>query len=304
LNLLAHDALPRVRQVIAEAIKDLEAVPREVVDRLARDVELIVAAPILEYSPLLSDDDLLEIITSEPVQGALSAISRRRGLAPPVCDAIAASKDESAITVLLDNPSAQIREETLDSLITRAPGHEAWHRPLAACPNLSEGAARRIACLVSASVISELERANRLPPEVAWAVAERVESRLETDPEPQDGAGKSPAVAEARRRFEDDSLDDDLVRRRIDRNDREFVIHALSVMTGVEPEAVARILRSLNANTIVALAWKGGLSMRTAVDLQAKICRVNGESIIYAKDGVDYPMTPAELEQRLAYFLE
>jgi uncharacterized protein (DUF2336 family) len=298
LNLLADDALPRVRQAIAEAIKTLDSVPREVVDRLARDVELIVAAPILEYSPLLSDDDLLEIITSEPVQGALSAISRRRGLASPVCDAIAASEDAPAIAVLLENSSAQIREETLDSLIARAPGHETWHRPLAARPTLSEAAARRIACLVSASLISELERANRLPPEVARAVAERVESRLETDPEPPQ------AEAEARQRFEAGSLDDEVMRRRIDRYDREFVVHSLTLMTSMKREAVDRILRSFDAGTIVALAWKAGLSMPTAIDLQVKIAGLDGDSILSAEDGVGYPMAPTELEARLAHYLQ
>jgi uncharacterized protein (DUF2336 family) len=36
--------------------------------RLAQDVETVVAAPILEYSPLLSDADLIEIIACGQVQ--------------------------------------------------------------------------------------------------------------------------------------------------------------------------------------------------------------------------------------------
>jgi len=53
----------RVRQILAEEIKALDCVPKEVVRRLARDVEK-VAAPILEFSPLLSDADLIEILTT------------------------------------------------------------------------------------------------------------------------------------------------------------------------------------------------------------------------------------------------
>ena len=102
LGLLAADVLPRVRQVIAEELKTLDNVPAEMMLLLARDVELVVAAPVLEYSPLLDDDSLLEIINSSPVQGALSAISRRQGLAAPLCDGIVANNDTEAVAELLE----------------------------------------------------------------------------------------------------------------------------------------------------------------------------------------------------------
>ena len=110
LEALAHDELPRVRQIVSEEIKRCATIPRQIIGRLARDVELIVSAPVLQYSPLLGDDDLLEIIASEPVRGALNAISRRESVEATVADAIAACDNEDAIAALLANPSAQIRE--------------------------------------------------------------------------------------------------------------------------------------------------------------------------------------------------
>ena len=97
LEILARDTLHRVRAIIAEEIKRLDNIPKPLIDALARDVELIVAAPILEYSPLLNDDDLLKIISSKPVQGALSAIARREGLSESISDSIAAVFDVDAI---------------------------------------------------------------------------------------------------------------------------------------------------------------------------------------------------------------
>lgn len=76
IEILAKDQTAAVRAIVAEALKDSQKVPRKVVMTLARDVEEIVAAPILEYSPLLSDDDLLEIIASGIAAGALSGIAR------------------------------------------------------------------------------------------------------------------------------------------------------------------------------------------------------------------------------------
>src|SRR5580658_2869867 len=64
LERLARDQVPRVRAILAEGIKSLDGIPKFIVLTLARDVESIVAAPILEYSPLLSDTDLMEIVAA------------------------------------------------------------------------------------------------------------------------------------------------------------------------------------------------------------------------------------------------
>ena len=117
LNILAQDQLPRVRAIIAEEIKLATNVRKPMIERLAHDVELVVAAPILEYSPLLTDSDLLEIIQAGVVDGALSAVSRRPAVSDKVAGAIVAANDIPAVATLLANPNAQIREDTLDQII-------------------------------------------------------------------------------------------------------------------------------------------------------------------------------------------
>ena len=165
LDVLARDQLPRVRQIVAEEFKDCENVPLELVNLLARDDELIVCAPILEFSPLLTDDDLIEIIESSPVQGALGAISRRDGVHAPVVDAIVATADEAAVAALLSNRSAQIREETLDDIIDQAPTRPSWHEPLVERPNLLHRAVKRIAQFVTASLLANCQwRSKKGPP--------------------------------------------------------------------------------------------------------------------------------------------
>ena len=156
---LARDEALRVRRVLAEAVKDLAEVPGEVVQRLARDTEARVAAPVLEFSPLLSDDDLIEIIETGCAEGQLEAISRRRGLAAPVADAVVAVDSEPATAALLANDSAQIREETLDLLVERARKVVTWQEPLVARPKLSMAAVRKLAAFVADRLVEELQRA-------------------------------------------------------------------------------------------------------------------------------------------------
>ena len=114
LQRLANDQLPRARTILAEEIRALDCVPTEIILRLAHDAEEKVCAPILEYSPLLSDNDLLEIIATARAQNALAAIAKRRGVSESVSDAIVASLDIPAVAALLTNPNAHVREDTLE----------------------------------------------------------------------------------------------------------------------------------------------------------------------------------------------
>jgi len=313
LRALAIDSLPRVRQAIAEEIKATDSVPPDVVNRLARDVEDFVAAPVLEFSPLLSDADMLEIIESAPVQGVLSAISRRQGLAAPLCDAIAETDSVPAIAELLSNSSAQIREETLDDLIERAPGRKLWHRPLASRPSLSEGAVNRICQFISRSLLNDLQESNQLPPEFVDAVAARIDGGLhdqasdddlkEDASEEDDELERERVEQEVRAYHEVGRLDDEMLQERMDRNDRRFILHALSCLTDIEYSVVRHIMGANSAIAVIALCRRAGLSIRTAIDAQTKIAKIPTGSVIYAKGGVDYPHSDAELEQRLKMFL-
>jgi uncharacterized protein (DUF2336 family) len=117
---LASDQVPRVRQLLAEELKHAVGVSSAVIEKLARDDDPSVAATVLEYSPLLNDELLLDIIAGTPEGAALLAISRRAGLTEPVADAVVATDDDDAICSLLSNRSAQIREETLDTLVEQS----------------------------------------------------------------------------------------------------------------------------------------------------------------------------------------
>ncbi|CAN0318996.1 unnamed protein product, partial [Chrysoparadoxa australica] len=77
LERLVRDQALRVREMLAEELKTNAAVAPEIVTRLASDEELTVAGPVLEFSPVLTDEILLTIIADAPSSGALSASSRR-----------------------------------------------------------------------------------------------------------------------------------------------------------------------------------------------------------------------------------
>src|SRR3546814_12757135 len=138
-----------VRQILAYGLKSVAGESPAVNRQIARDTEYVVASPVLEFSPLLSDEDLLEIIASSGLSSRLCAIARRSSLGETISDAIVLRNDRPAVSALLANGSAQIREENLDRLIAASVQEPAWPPALVARPVLPAGAGRRPAGLVA-----------------------------------------------------------------------------------------------------------------------------------------------------------
>jgi len=75
LEILVRDQATRVRQILAETLKDVTNALFDIINRLARDTERVVAEPILRFSLVLSTEDLLEIISGSHVDGGIEVIA-------------------------------------------------------------------------------------------------------------------------------------------------------------------------------------------------------------------------------------
>lgn len=306
LELLAQDELSRIRAALSEALKSATNVPHHLVKQLALDVEVIVSAPVLQFSPLLTDDDLREIVSSSAHSGALSAIARRVGLSSGVSDAIAHTRDVSAVAALLANDSAQIREETLDLILDSAPGIETWHEPLVQRPNLPGGAAKRIAGFVAGSLLKMLASRKDLSADTLAEVRQVMEKRLEVkleeadeETDAQTPMAEAEAEAKVKKLIKDKKLDNDAVQDAIERGDRNFVLQALIQNGRIPMSVIQKAIEVRNGRLITALVWRAKFSMRTAVMVQRDLARVPPRMMLNARNGSDYPMSEAELQDQL-----
>lgn len=303
LEFLAADHLPRVRALVAEEIKRARDVPPDLVRRLARDVETIVAAPVLEYSPLLSDHDLREIIAAGAGGARLLAIARRADLRPAVADAVVATLDVPAVAALLANPSAEIRAETLERLAEQAEQVEAWHRPLVLRPDLSLRAARRIAGFVATALLEELARRHALDADTTRIIAQRVQSRLRSaDSLAAPGPAQSQATDGAQSAPEMDPADERSLAEAAEAGRLDVVVAALAARTGLPAALVRHVIATRNGKAITALVWRAGLGMRFAVKVQQHLARIPNRDMVHARDGIDYPLTPEEMTIHLELF--
>jgi len=302
LESLAEDQLPKVRAIIAEEIKASSNVPKAIVDKLARDVEAIVCGPILQYSPLLNDDDLREIIAAGASGGALEAIANRVDLSEDVAGDVAASLEIPAIAALLTNKSAQIREDTLDQIIEQAQNVEDLHRPLALRPQLSIRAMKRVAGFVASALVHAMVDQAGLEEDQAEDLLDRVRDRLADEKVGDDEQEK--LAKTALDYFERGMLNDAFVHEQIEANHRELLIQCLAVMGDLPADTVRKIIHSKSGRAVTALAWTCELTMRTAYELQTKFALVPTAQLLNAKNGDKYPIDDNELEWHLSYFLD
>jgi uncharacterized protein (DUF2336 family) len=114
---MAHDAAVRVRQALAEHLKESNSLPPDVARLLAADVEP-VALPVLQYSTVLTDDDLIALVKGAD-SPRLTAIARRRSVSEPLSDALVRADDATAIAALVGNEGARIAEPSLKTVVTR-----------------------------------------------------------------------------------------------------------------------------------------------------------------------------------------
>ena len=294
LQCLADDQLPRVRQILAQEIKTLDSVPPHIIAQLARDVE-IVSAPILEYSPLLSDSDLIDIITTAQARHAMVAIAKRRALSESVCEAIANVMDIPAVSALLENQSAQIRQKTLEKIIGHAERIRDLHAPLVARSDLSQRAIRRLAGFVGAALVERLVVLHKLDEETRLHLRRNMQDRVD-----EDGGGSPAEVIAARQRA--GTLDDGFVASAAQDGHRDLVAEALARLAEAPVDVVLRIFDSRSAKPVTALVRRAGLSMRVAFKIQTFLLRLPASELLPARDGIRFPLTDDEMLWHLSYF--
>jgi uncharacterized protein (DUF2336 family) len=301
IAILAADRTTRIRAIVAEAVQNLPDAPAEMVRRLARDVEIEVAGPILEASPLLEDDELIEIIGSRPIQGALAAIARRRRLGARLSDclvaaAVSAPDGVVAVTTLLRNHDAAIDPATIDRIMDLAPGRIEWHEPLVTRPVLPVATLRRLAGFVSHALFDALRRHGASDPDAAREIARAVKWRLAA--EGQEGAvmpgDLGEVVAEAELPHGAAAVAEALAAGRLG-----AVAGALARDSGYPEAVVRKVLAGTDAKAIVALAWKAGYPAALALSLQTDAAKIPAAEALGPAAGDDYPLSEPELEWQL-----
>lgn len=154
-RLLMRDTELRVRQILAEKIKDNDSVPRDIMLHLAKDTEQ-VAIPVLQASSVLSDADLVHIVENSRQISKLVAISKRHTLSERVSHALIETHYPQVVRSLLDNESAEIPSKDHDIILQEFHDEPSILETMAKRGTLPLAAAEKLVGMVSESVAAAL----------------------------------------------------------------------------------------------------------------------------------------------------
>jgi len=296
LRTLANDATVRVRAAIAEALTNVAEAPRDIILTLAHDPEGTVSDPVLRFSPLLTDADLLELLATPPTSGTATAVASRAGLSSTIADTIAQHADSPALVALLSNRSATIQETTLDALVGRAGDHPEWHEPLICRPMLPVRSIRALSLIVARHLLDGLLNRADVPPTLADELRHHVAQSLGT-------VTTSPTEAEIlesiRQMNAEGRLNEQTLLETASSGDARQTAAILAVASGVTLQTIDRAVALRSAKALVSLSHRAGFSMQAGMAIQQLLGQLGpGEILVAAQDG-GCPLTASEVDWQI-----
>jgi len=179
LTLMAHDAAEMVRKALAVTLKASPHLPQDIARRLIDDIDDI-AIPVLETSPVLTDEDLIRVIDAGK-ESHTTAIARRDHVSGSICEAIAETGGEASNAALARNNGADMTDIAYASMLTRHGSSSRVTDQLIERRSLPIDVTEKLVSLISDVALKRLSKKHALPPQLAVELAEGARERASID---------------------------------------------------------------------------------------------------------------------------
>ena len=273
LKLIAKDAAAMVRRALAVTLKNSPNLPHEIAQKLIRDVDSI-AVPILSFSPVLDDDDLLEILKSKAAAKML-AITKRTHITGDLVKAIIKFGDSRTVASVAANDGADIGAELGAKMLDMYHDNDLIKESFIARRDLPATIVEKLISLVSAEAAYRLHENHEVPIELALDLAGRTRERAQIDFISQSWVSRDLKTL-TERLAREDRLTTTLIVRAACCGQMKFTEHALAQKSGVSHNKAALMIHDSGPFGLKALCTRAGLS-----DFDQKILRA---SIVIFRD--------------------
>ena len=223
--------------------------------KLARDIDQ-VAIPVLERSPVLTDEDLVGLVYyGSPAKQC--AIAGRPDVAAPVSEAIAHRGDRSAVLRLVHNSGAVINEAAATILVKRYADDADVSVPLVQRGELPALLVERLIAMVSEQLREYLVERHEIDHRVAATLEEQTRERTTTDAIARmSEADMRALVAQL---SENGRLTATLILRAACAGEFRFVEAAFAQLTAVPDERIWRLIHDVGALGFRAVYARAGM---------------------------------------------
>jgi len=268
LRLMSRDVAEQVRRALAVTLRASPLLPRDVANRLARDLDSI-AVPVLSFSPSFTDEDLAEIVrSSTPIRQ--TAVARRPALSEPVTRVIAICAAQEAVEVACGNPGAAFSEQALAAAVARFRQSETLLGAVASRPQLPPAIAEKLTALVTGELRERLVKSHAVTPQTALAVAVGARERVTLDlVEQARRAADLPAFVSHLRRGQ--RLTASLLLRALAHGQMSFFEWGLSELSGIPHHRTWLMVHDAGDLGLKAICERAGLPARLLPAFRAAV---------------------------------
>lgn len=165
LRAMAQDVETSVRAALAENLKEYAGLSHDIALTMANDVDS-VALPVIQFSEVLSDEDLVQIVQTQGT-AKQTAVAQRPVVSEQVADALVDTGKEEVVATLVSNDGAAISDSTFEKVLDDFKESDAVKTNMVQRKKLPVAVSERLVTLVSEKLQEQLVARHNLPAELA-----------------------------------------------------------------------------------------------------------------------------------------
>ncbi len=174
---VAYDLERQVREELAGKLSAEAAAPPDLIKRLAGD-DIEVARPVIAQSPVLKENDLIEI-ANQKGQEHLFAMTARPDIGEKLSDVLVTNGDDRVVEGLVRNQTARIGRTTMEKVVERAGSNADLQGPLTDRPDLPADLMKDMLAFVTEDIRAKiLDQTNQVNSEKLDELLQDVGSKL------------------------------------------------------------------------------------------------------------------------------
>lgn len=281
LGLLVQDVSRHVREALSCSLAHIPGAPHDVVVALARDVEE-VAMPVLEFSSVLTEEDLIDLVQSGG-SSKQCAIARRESVPAPVSDALVKMGDREAIKTLVSNGRAVIGEEALSCVVEIFGDDDEVAEPLGRRADMPALLVEKLIRVASAQIRTYLIEHHNIDAERAQWLEDHTRERSLSDM--MDVMNAADMMKLARRLQSEDRLTPSLILRAASLGEMPFVEASFATMAGIPEVRAWKLIHNVGDLGFRALYARTGMpedffeTFQTILEIFHELSEAHGKRV-------------------------
>ena len=268
MAILADDAADLVRRTLSVTLRNSPILPREIALKLARDIEA-VAIPVLQDSPVFTEEDLIELVLSVTA-AKQAAIAARDSVSVTLTEVISEHGSVEAARALASNRGAEWTDRAYEDTLRRHGGDEIVQAGLIRRDYIPMHIAEKMVSLVSGQLFDMLVNRHELPAQMAIDLAAGARERATIDLVEQAGRTHDLPRFVAQLNL-NGRLSHSLIMRALCCGQMPFVEHSLAELSGVSHQRVWLMIHDAGPLGLQAVFDRAGLPRKMLPAFKAAV---------------------------------